>query len=175
MVHLNMLKDCPVTNNNIRNAHNIYGPNLASIRGKMVRGKPKRVVTDYVEIPKQFLSIHEHVTLVADVMFVNSIPFLVLASHSINLITIEHAPPPQTASSLGALLLCIVQVYAKAGFTVSTIIMNYEFEKVRDHVPSVNINTTAASEHVGEIEQKIRVVKEGALGIICTLPYKTLS
>jgi hypothetical protein len=79
------------------------------------------------------------------------------------------------ASSLGALLLCIIRVYAKAGFTVSTIIMDYEFENDHDHVPSVNINTAAAAEHVGEIEQKIRVVKEGALGIICTLPYKTLS
>jgi hypothetical protein len=152
----------------------MYGPDLVLIRGKMVWQKHKRVVTDYVEIPRQFLSVHGHVTLVEDVMFVNSIPFLVLASHSINLITIEHAPPPQTASSLGALLLCIVQVYAKAGFTVSTIIMNYEFEKVRDHVPSVNINTTAASEHVGEIEQKLCIVGERSHGIICTLPYKTL-
>jgi hypothetical protein len=53
-------------------------------------------------------------------------------------------------------------VYAKAGFTVSTIIMDYEFEKVPDHVPSTNINTTAASEHVGEIVRKICVVKEQA-------------
>jgi hypothetical protein len=68
----------------------------------------------------------------------------------------------------------MVRVYAKAGFTVSTIIMGYEFEKVHDHVLSTNINTTAVSEHVGEIERKIRVVKEQALGIICTLPYKTL-
>jgi hypothetical protein len=65
-------------------------------------------------------------------------------------------------------------VYAKAGFTVPAIIMDYEFEKVRDHVPSVNINTTAASEHVREIERKIRVVKEQAHGIICTLTYKKL-
>jgi hypothetical protein len=158
----------------MHNAHNIYGPDLTLIRGKTVWRKPKRVVTDYVEIPKQFLSIHEHVTLVADVMFVNSIPFLVSASCSINLITIEHAPPSRPVSSLGALLLCIVRVYAKAGFTVSTIIMDYEFEKVRDHVPSVNINTTAASEHVGKIEQKICAVKEQARSIICTLSYKTL-
>ncbi len=107
-------------------------------------------------------------------MFVNSIPFLVSVSCNINLIPIEHAPSPQMAYSLGALLLCIGRVYTKAGFTVSTIIMNYEFEKVRDHVPSFNINTTAASEQVGEIEQKIRVVKEQARGIMCTLPYKTL-
>jgi hypothetical protein len=107
-------------------------------------------------------------------MFVNSIPFPVLASRSINLIIIEHALPPQTASSLGALLLKIVRVYARAGFTVSTIFMDYEFEKVRDHVLGINIITTALAEHVGEIEQKIRVVKECMHGIICTLPHKTL-
>jgi hypothetical protein len=107
-------------------------------------------------------------------MFVNSIPFLVSVSCNINLITIEHAPPTQTASSLGALLLRIVQVYAQAGFTVSTILMDNKFEKNCDHVPGVNINTTAVAEHVGEIEQKIRVVKERARGIICTLPCKTL-
>ncbi len=66
-IHLNMLKNCPVTNKDICNAHNIYGPGLASIRGKTVRQEPKRVVTDYVEIPRQFLSIHGHITLVADV------------------------------------------------------------------------------------------------------------
>jgi hypothetical protein len=46
MVCLNMLKDCPVTNNNIHNANNIYGPDLASIRGKTVWQKPEKVVTD---------------------------------------------------------------------------------------------------------------------------------
>jgi hypothetical protein len=40
MVCLDMLKDRPVTNDDICNAHDIYGPDLASIRGKMVRQKP---------------------------------------------------------------------------------------------------------------------------------------
>ncbi len=43
--------------------------------------------------------------------------------------------------------------------------MDYEFEKVRDHVPSININTTAASEHIREIERKIHVITERAQGI----------
>jgi hypothetical protein len=89
-----MLKDCPATNNNIHNAHNIYGPDLASIRGKTVRRKPECRVRDYLEIPTRILAIHGRVTLVANIMFVNSIPFLVSASRSINLIIIEHAPPP---------------------------------------------------------------------------------
>jgi len=43
---------------------------------------------------------------------------------------------------------------------VQTALMDMEFEKLRDMLPNVTLNTTAAREHVGEIERKIRVVKE---------------
>ena len=92
MVHLNLLKDCPITNADIANAHTIFGPNLANIRGKVVCWKPERITTDYVEIPQSIIENNKWVSLVAVIMFVNGIPFLVSASHNINLITIEHAP-----------------------------------------------------------------------------------
>jgi hypothetical protein len=41
-------------------------------------------------------------------------------------------------------------------------------------MPHVAFNTTAAQEHVGEIERKIRVIKERARGTFNTLPYKKL-
>jgi hypothetical protein len=92
MVHHNLLKDCPVTNEDIHNAHAIFGPDLASIKGKTVHCKPERVVTDYVEIPRDFSTNRYRMTLVAGVMFVNLMPLLVSASHDIDLITIKHAP-----------------------------------------------------------------------------------
>jgi len=49
-----------------------------------------------------------------------------------------------------------------------------EFEKLRPLMPHVALNTTAAREHVGEIEQKIRVIKERARGTFNTLPYKKI-
>jgi hypothetical protein len=47
LVCLNLLKDCPVTNDDIKTAHTIFGPDLATIRGKTVWRKPTRVITDY--------------------------------------------------------------------------------------------------------------------------------
>ena len=94
MVCLNMLKDCPITNDDIKNANTIFGTNLTTIRGKMVRRRPKLVITDYVNIPRLLVDANQRVTLAADVMFVNSVPFLVSISRKINLITIEHAPSP---------------------------------------------------------------------------------
>ena len=38
--------------------------------------------------------------------------------------------------------------------------MDMEFNKVIPEIPEVNINTGAASEHVAEVETRIRVIKE---------------
>jgi hypothetical protein len=68
----------------------------------------------------------------------------------------------------------VLKVYAREGFVVQTMVMDMEFEKLVDLLPNVAINTTAAREHVGEIEQKIRVIKERARGTMNTLPYSQL-
>ena len=52
--------------------------------------------------------------------------------------------------------------------------MDNEFEKVRNHLPAINLNLPAAGEHVAEIERQIRVIKERSRGIINTLPYPHL-
>jgi hypothetical protein len=52
--------------------------------------------------------------------------------------------------------------------------MDMEFEKLRTMMPHVALNTTAAREHVVEVEQKIRVIKERARGTFNTLLYKKL-
>jgi hypothetical protein len=41
-----------------------------------------------------------------------------------------------------------------AGFIVQVALMDVEFEKLKDVLPNITINTTAAREHVGEIERK---------------------
>ena len=169
LVRNNLLNDCPVTNSDIVNAHTIFGPDLANLRGKMVRRKPKHVNTELVEIPQSLVDRQKNVTLVADVMFVNGVAFLVSSSRNIMLTTIEHAPD-RKAPKLGYLLHRIMNTYARAGFNVHTILMDNEFEKIRDYV-NATLNTPAASEHIGEIERRIRVIKERCRGILCTLPY----
>jgi hypothetical protein len=169
LIRLNLLKDCPITNSDIINAHKIFGPDLANIRGKMVRRKPRHVNTELVDIPQALADNKKNVTLVADVMFINGVPFLVSSSRYILLTTIEHAPDCK-APKLGYLIHRIMNTYARAGFNVHTILMDNEFEKIKDHVHAT-LNTPAESEHVGEIERRIWVIKERCRGIICTLPY----
>ncbi len=58
---------------------------------------------DYAEIPRDFVDMHKYVTLVADVMFINGLPFLVTSSRGISLVTIEYLPS-QTAKRLALTL-----------------------------------------------------------------------
>jgi hypothetical protein len=51
--------------------------------------------------------------------------------------------------------------------------MDMEFEKLKDVLPNITINTMAAREHVEEFERKIQVIKERAIGTMATLPYLT--
>jgi hypothetical protein len=86
MVREKLIANCPVTVKDIRNANRIFGPDLANLRGKTTRKKPEHVRVDYVEIPRDLVDMHKYVTLVADVMFVNGLPFLVTSSRGISLI-----------------------------------------------------------------------------------------
>ena len=173
MVRERLLANCPVATSDVQNANQIFGPDLAGLRGKTVRRKPEHVATDYVAIPRDFLARHHYVTLTGDVMFVNGLPFFITQSRGINLVTIEFAST-RTAQNLSKLLSRVITLYATAGFQVQTVLMDMEFQPLQQLLPNIVVNTTAANEHVAEIERRIRVVKERARAIINTLPYKRL-
>jgi hypothetical protein len=50
--------------------------------------------------------------------------------------------------------------------------MDMEFDKMVNDMDEVIINTTAAREHVGDIERCIRTIKERARSVTSELPYK---
>jgi hypothetical protein len=94
-------------------------------------------------------------------------------SRGISLVTIKFLPS-RTAKQLANSIERVVRIYGRASFLVQTSMMDMEFEKLKDLLPNIALNTTATREHVGEIERKIKVIKERARGMISTLPYKML-
>jgi hypothetical protein len=52
--------------------------------------------------------------------------------------------------------------------------MDMEFEELRTMMPRVALNMMAAHEHIGKVEQKIKVIKKRAMGTFNILPYKKL-
>ena len=149
------------------------GPNLAGIRGRMVWRPPDSVTTNYVQIPRVILKRHQLVMLAVDVMFVNGVPFLVSVARGLNLVTTEFTPS-RTAKQLAASITWMMDLYAHRGFQVGTVLMDNKFKKLRNLVPILVVNTTAAKEHVPEVERKIRLIKERGRGILNTLPFKRM-
>ena len=50
-----MILNCPVTADDADRANTIYGPSIATLKGKTTRTKSKPVVTDYVYVPTAVL------------------------------------------------------------------------------------------------------------------------
>ena len=168
------LSDMPFDLKALRDADTLFGPNIAAVRGKTVRQAPRHVATDFVAIPRDFVLMHKSVTLVADVMFVNNVPMLVTLSRGIKFRTTEHVPR-RTAKQLSKSLKRVIRLYNRGGFAVQTILMDMEFDKVAPHLEGdVVVNTSAAREHVAEIEREIRTEKERARCVSSTLPFKRL-
>ena len=79
MVHSHMISNYNVTDTAIHNADQIFGPDLAGVRGRTVRQPPDHVHIDYVQVTMSIVERFRVVTLTVDCMFVNGVPFLVSA------------------------------------------------------------------------------------------------
>eukprot|EP00956_Cyclotella_meneghiniana_P039180 scaffold167175_cov42-Cyclotella_meneghiniana.AAC.1 len=157
----NLANNIPFTVSDLNNSELLFGRDRGAIRGKTVRQRPGRVRPEYVTIPLQLYEKVRDVTLCADVMFVNGLPFFVTVSRGIKLYTAEFTPS-RTVEMLTSKLMKVVRIYRRGGFLVRTALMDMEFKPLAEHSDEVNINTTSAREHVGDIERGIRFIEERA-------------
>jgi hypothetical protein len=52
--------------------------------------------------------------------------------------------------------------------------MDQEFNKIKDEIKMVEINTTTACRHVGKIERFIQTIKEHSWALVSDLPCSVL-
>ena len=90
MVKKYMIKNFPINISDVTNSHTMFGQNLAGAKRKSVRQIPDRVVTDYVDLPREFSKWHKFVTLVADAMFANGAPLLTTMSRGVKFMTVKY-------------------------------------------------------------------------------------
>ena len=93
------------------------------------------------------VSRHKFISKAADVFFVDGIAFLLTVPIKLKFVTVEHTTV-RTAKSLVKHSKHMLQVYDRAGFTVRYIMMDGEFENVKELLPTIVCNTTATKEHV---------------------------
>jgi hypothetical protein len=167
----NVIKNIPFDAQDLTNSDIIFGKDRGAIRGKTTRKKPSRVRPVMISIPRDLYEHIKNVTLAADVMFCNGLPFFVTISRDIKLIMVEFLPS-RTVDSLCSKLMKVLKVYRRGGFAVRTCLMDMEFKPLVDEFEEATINVTAAREHVGDVERAIRFIEEQARSVVSELPYK---
>ena len=70
MVRSNMIVNCPVTFDEVKNAKLIFDPDITSLKCKSARHKPDIFVTDYIEIPREILESHKELEVSMDIMLI---------------------------------------------------------------------------------------------------------
>jgi hypothetical protein len=116
------------------------------LKGKTVRQRPERIEPEYLGNRRDFYRLHHFVTLTTDVMFVNGLAFFTTLGRDIRFGTAEHVPS-RTAKQLAKSLMQIIKF------------MDGEFEKIKPEV-ELDVNISAAREHVDEIERYHKTLKE---------------
>ena len=172
IIQTHQIKNCPVTIEDINISEKIYGPDVYAIKGKTVRKKPKVVVNDYIEIPKELIKAHKGIILCADIMFIDQVPFLVTMSKYIRFITIRYIPDRKKETLMEALDDTFIK-YNNAGFIIKELHVDPEFECLQQEmeINEIKVNLTAAEEHQSDIERLFRVIKERFRAIYHRCPF----
>jgi hypothetical protein len=80
IIEHNLIPNCPIGHSDILAAEDIFGLNVDSLKGKMVRHREQHVPSNILPILRDILSLYHKVTLCIDIMNVNKITFLVTIS-----------------------------------------------------------------------------------------------
>jgi len=174
-ISMNLIRNCPVTVEDINNSEKIFGADIPSMKGKVTRKKPTPVVEDIIELPEELRMTQKHVTLCVDVMHVNSLTFLTTISRNLYYRSAQHIKTTSKAEFMKA-FKTLFMMYHNAGFIIKNINADNAFKPLMEEMSKFNVrmNFTSAQEHVPEAENNIRRIKERVRATYHQLPYKHL-
>ena len=174
-IQMNAIKNCPVTIDDINILLKIYGTSIPSLKGKSTRRSPPAANTDYIELPPELEDNNRQIELAADLFYIQSIIFLLTLSKHIKFYTICHISD-RTISSLCDAFDQTFRIYNAAGFTITHLHVDPEFEPLTDFMTDNDIKVILypASQHVPDIERGIRFTKDRYRTVYHSLPYRSI-
>jgi hypothetical protein len=117
------------------------------------------------------------VFLTTYIFFVNKIPFFLTLSRKICFTAVNHLAD-RTVPQIFKAFKEMYQYYLQCGFHIKTVHADGEFAPLKPLIESMPggpmVNLASTNEHVPEIEQIIRVVKEGCRATRHSLPYERI-
>jgi hypothetical protein len=174
IIQTNQIKNCPVTLEDIRVSERTLGQDMYAIKGKSTRSKPKVVINDYVEVPKELIEAQKSVTLCVDIMFLDEVAFLVPVSKYIRYITLRFLEDQKSGTIMKA-LQHVCTTYKAAGFAIKEVHCDRGFVTLESDIErefDAKVNLPAAQEHQPDIERTSRTIKERFRAMYHQCPFK---
>ena len=176
LLKANMIKNCPVTIEDVNIAEKIFGPSMLSLKGKSMRRTPKPVRADVIEMPPKLIEQHHLIEPCMDTMFINQEGMLTSIDHTVKFrcaMPIDH----KTKKECHRVLDVTLHKCNSAGFIIKTIHCDGEqcpiMDEVKDEL-NINMNHANPLDHVPEAERNNRVIKECVRAAYHHLPFKKL-
>ena len=130
-IKMNGVHNCPVRLEDIKIAENIFGPDMATLKGKSTRPRPKPVLEDWIELPREIMSKHAEIELCMDIMFIYGVKLMTTIDRTIRFRSVVPIQSKENSHFIKA-INAIVNVYHRAGFSVTTIYCDREFKALFD-------------------------------------------
>ena len=121
------VQNCPIRIEDINIAQNIFGPDMATLKGKSTRKNPKPVLEDWIELPKEILEKHNRIELCIVVMYINGVGLMTAIDRTIKYRSVEYIESKHASAYMKALSV-IASRYNKAGYYVSRVYCDQEFK-----------------------------------------------
>ena len=164
LLRRNLIQNCPVTADDAKRALIIYGPDVATLKGKMTHNSASERVPTYqaVPIPPSVLKHHSQITLCIDFFFVQGHPFFHTISRAIGFRTVASVPDRSHDTILREVHL-VINLYRSRGFTVVDIHSDKEFECIKAEIRPIHMDIVPADRHVGEVERSVKLSRNASV------------
>lgn len=174
IVSSNLLRNCPITIDDINRAEIIFGTPSPLLKGKMIKPSSIKVKIEKIPLPLPISKYHQRLQLYIDIFYVNKIPFFHTKSGKVKFIT-SQSLPSKVGSEIEDGLTFVLDLYKKRGFQITDIHGDNEFNITslkKMLAPIADLHLCAKGEHVPIIERSIRTVKERCRCGCHSLPYR---
>ena len=168
----NLIQNCPITVDDAKRALHIYGPDIATLKGKTTK-KQNSHIPNYqpILIPAPIIAQYTNNRLFIDIFWVCGYPFFHTISEWIKFRTVALIPD-RKQWILVAETKAIINMYTNRGLHITRVEGDNEFCTLENDILPVQLNIADADDHVPEVERSIRTLKERVRCLLQGLPYR---
>jgi hypothetical protein len=138
----------------------VYSPDIATLKGKAVKRQNKGIPRyQAIQILDPIINKYREVWLFIDIFWVNGSPYFHTILEWIKFCTVA----PINNIMKRTLLMeaqAVINMYLARGFNISRVKADREFVCITNDILPINLNAANAGNHLHEVEQSIRTVKE---------------